>query len=130
MLGCMPVSCQVPINKGIDVWHSFGTHYLLERREKGIFNIGGPGKIQVDQDIYTLGYKDCLYITMGAHDVVFSSDDPHHPANFYMVSAPAHCSYQTRLIRIEDAAKKPLGTAETSNQRVINQFIHPDVLQT
>ena len=44
--------------------------------------------------------------------------------------APAHCSYENRLIRIADAAKKPCGSAETSNQRVINQFIHPDVLKT
>ena len=49
---------------------------------------------------------------------------------FYMVSAPAHRAYETKLIKIEDAAKKPLGAMETSNKRVINQFIHPDVLPT
>lgn len=47
-----------------------------------------------------------------------------------MVSAPAHCGYKTRLLKIADAAKKPLGDAATSNKRVINQFIHPDVLKT
>ena len=47
-----------------------------------------------------------------------------------MVSAPAHRAYETKLIKIEDAAKKPLGAMETSNKRVINQFIHPDVLPT
>ena len=129
-LGCMPVNESVSIDKGIDVWHNFGTHYLLERREIGIFNIGGSGKITVDGTVYNLNYKDCLYITMGAKEVLFSSDDANKPAKFFMVSAPAHCSYENRLIKIEDAAKKPLGNMETSNKRVINQFIHPSVLKT
>ncbi|HIX12724.1 MAG TPA: 5-dehydro-4-deoxy-D-glucuronate isomerase [Candidatus Anaerofilum faecale] len=129
-MGCMPVHETVSIDKGIDVWHNFGTHFLLERREIGIFNIGGDGKISVDGTVYELGYKDCLYITMGAKEVLFSSNDAEKPAKFYMVSAPAHCSYETRLIKIEDAAKKPLGAMETSNKRVINQFIHPSVLKT
>ena len=47
-----------------------------------------------------------------------------------MVSAPAHCSYETRLIKIADAAKKPLGSLETSNKRVINQYFHPDVMNS
>jgi len=129
-MGCMPVKESVPIDKGMDVWATFGTHYLLERREIGIFNIGGAGSIEVDGTTYALGYKDCLYITRGARDVRFRSDDAGKPAKFYMVSAPAHCSYETRLIKIADAAKKPLGSAETANKRVINQFIHPDVLKT
>ena len=129
-LGCMPVKETVSIDKGIDVWANFGTHYFLERREIGMFNIGGDGTVTVDGTVYELGYKDCLYITMGAKEVIFASKDAANPAKFYMVSAPAHCSYETRLLKIADAAKKPLGDAATSNKRVINQFIHPDVLKT
>ena len=129
-LGCMPVREAVPIQKGIDIWANFGTKYFLERREIGIFNIGGPGSISVDGKTYPLGYKDCLYITRGAKEVLFASDAPEQPAKFYMVSAPAHCSYETRLLKLEDANKKPCGDAATSNLRVINQFIHPAVLKT
>lgn len=129
-LGCMPVYEVVSIDKGIDVWANFGTTYFLERREIGIFNIGGAGTITVDGTVYELGYKDCLYITRGAKEVLFASADVNAPAKFYMVSAPAHCSYETKLIKIADAAKRPLGAMETSNKRVINQFIHPDVLKT
>ena len=129
-LGCMPVKESVSIDKGIDVWANFGTHYFLERREVGMFNIGGAGTVAVDGTVYELGYKDCLYITMGAREVHFASADPEKPAKFYMVSAPAHRSYETRLLKLADAAKKPLGDAATSNKRVINQFIHPDVLKT
>ena len=79
---------------------------------------------------YELGYKDCLYITQGTKEVTFASADPEHPAKFYMVSAPAHCSYETRLIKMADANHRPLGSVETCNKRTINQFIHPDVLKT
>ena len=129
-LGCMPVSEKVSIDKGIDVWANFGTHYFLERREIGIFNIGGDGCITVDGTVYELGYKDCLYITRGAKEVLFESADAAKPARFYMVSAPAHTSYETRLLKLADANKRPCGDAKTSNKRVINQFIHPDVLKT
>ena len=129
-LGCMPVKETVSIDKGIDVWANFGTQYFLERREVGMFNIGGSGTVTVDGQVFELGYKDCLYITMGAKEVLFASADGAKPAKFYMVSAPAHCSYETRLLKLADAAKKPLGDAATSNKRVINQFIHPDVLKT
>ena len=130
ILGCMPVKEHVSIEKGIDCWKNFGTHYFLERREIGIFNIGGAGSITADGVEYRLGYKDCLYITKGTKEVIFSSDSEEAPAKFYMVSAPAHTSYETKLITLKDAAKRPLGDANTSNKRVINQFIHPDVLKT
>ena len=129
-LGCMPTTEEVSIDKGIDCWKNFGTHYFLERREIGIFNIGGAGTVTADGVSYKMGYKDCLYITKGTKEVKFASDDAGKPAKFYMVSAPAHTSYTTTFIPIEKAAKRPLGAMETSNKRVINQFIHPDVLET
>ena len=128
--GCMPVNEVVSLDKGLDVWHNFGTKYVLERREIGIFNLGGSGKIIADGIEYALGYKDCLYITMGTKEVTFASDDKENPARFYMVSAPAHRAYETKLITIAEAAKRPLGSVETCNKRVINQFIHPSVLKT
>jgi 4-deoxy-L-threo-5-hexosulose-uronate ketol-isomerase len=129
-LGIMPVRERVPIDKGIDVWANFGTRSFLERREIGIFNIGGPGTAEVDGAAYAMGNKDCLYVSMGAKSVAFASADPREPARFYAVSAPAHKPCETRRITLAEAAKRPLGTAEASNRRVINQFIHPDVLET
>ena len=129
-LGVMPVKEKVSIDKGIDIWHNFGTEYFLERRECGMFNVGGAGKVTADGNVYELGYKDCLYLTRGAKEVYFESADAAASAKFYIVSAPAHCSYENRLIRIADAAKKPCGDAVTSNKRVMNQFIQPSVLKT
>ena len=130
IIGVMPVSEQVPIDKDLDVWRSFGTHSFFERREGGFFNLGGGGVCIVDGKAYKMGYKDCLYIAKGVKEVLFSSEDAENPALFYGASTPAHCSYETRALSIADAAKKHVGSLETSNKRVINQFIHPDVLPT
>lgn len=130
VFGVMPINEAVPIEKGTTIWESFGVSYLLERREAGFFNLGGDGVCVIDGEEYAMGNKDCVYITMGTREVLFKSVNPNSPAKFYGVSAPAHMSYATRLIKIADAAKKPLGSLEASNRRVINQFIHPDVLPT
>lgn len=131
VLGCMPVNETVSIDKGMDVWANFGTKYFLERRELGLFNTGsGAGTVTADGEVYNLGFQDCLYISMGTKEVTFKSDDKNNPAKFYMVSAPAHRACKTTFIALADAEKKPLGAAETSNKRVINQFIHPAVLDT
>ena len=129
-LGIMPVSKVLPINDGIDVWANFGTNFFLERREVGVFNLGGAGWIEADGVRYDLGFEDCLYITKGTKEVLFGSNDGNNPARFYAVSAPAHKVCKTTFISIADANKRPLGDVKTANKRVINQFIHPDVLET
>ena len=130
VLGIMPVREVLPIDRGIDVWKNFGTSFFLERREAGFFNLGGSGVCTVDGAAFPMDPKDCLYISQGAREVVFSSNDPKNPAKFYGVSAPAHRACKTRLLTLKDAARKPLGEAATANKRVIYQFIHPDVLDT
>lgn len=130
VLGIMPVQTRLPINQGIDIWKNFGTEYFLERREAGCFNIGGKGKIIVDGTEYAMGFEDYLYISMGTREVYFESDQADDPARFYLVSAPAHKPCKTTFISFEQANKRPSGTLENANKRVINQFIHPDVLET
>ena len=130
VLGIMPVHEEVSIDKGIDVWANFGTSYFLERREAGVFNLGGKGHIVVDGTRYDLGYEDCLYITKGSKEVSFGSEDPASPAKFYLVSAPAHKACKTTFLSFANANHRPTGEAEFANERVINQFIHPDVLET
>ena len=112
------------------MWANFGTQYFLERREAGVFNLGGRGFIEVDGARYDLGYEDCLYISKGAQKVSFGSADGADPAKFYLASTPAHKECRTTLLTMEKANHRPCGDAAQSNQRVINQFIHPDVLET
>ena len=130
VLGIMPVEKKLSIDDGIDVWANFGTNFFLERREAGVFNLGGAGYIECDGQRFELGFEDCLYISRSTKTVLFGSNDAANPARFYVVSAPAHKDCKTTFISIQDANKRPLGSIETSNKRVINQFIHPDVLET
>ena len=130
VLGVMPVHEKVSIDKGIDVWANFGTEYFLERREIGVFNLGGKGYIEADGTRYDLGYEDCLYITKGTREVCFGSVDSANPAKFYAASYPAHKVCKTTLLTMEKANHRPLGDTNFANKRVINQFIHPDVLET
>lgn len=130
VMGIMPVNEAVSIDKGIDVYANFGTSYILERREAGVFNLGGAGWVEVDGVKYDLGFEDCIYIAKETKSVVFGSNDKENPAKFYVASTPAHKVCKTTLLTIEAANKRPLGGEENSNKRVINQFIHPDVLET
>ncbi len=109
---------------------NLGTSFFLERRELGVINIGGAGKITVDGEEFALTHLDGIYIGMGAKEVVFSSDEAAKPAKFYTLSAPAHKSYPNYNIDITMAKKVPAGEEKNSNKRVINQYIHPDVVDS
>lgn len=104
-----------------------GTKSFLERREIGAVNIGGPGRITVDGTAYEVGSRDVLYVGKGAESVTFESVDGATPARFYLVSTPAHAANPTRLLKIKDAKRLDLGSAETSNVRSIYQLIIPGV---
>lgn len=98
--------------------------YFTERRELGILNIGGAGKITVDGTTYELQRLDALYVGRGNKEVIFSSADAAKPAEFYLLSYPAHAVYPTQLIRSADSAKTKLGSPETANLREITRLIH------
>lgn len=129
-LGCMPVSKPVCLGDGIDIWKALGTKYFLEGRELGIINIGGTGTVRADGTEYTLKNKEGLYVSRGTQEVVFASTDKAAPAKFYMASCPAHRACPTTYIPFDKAIHRDLGALETSNARTINQYIHPDVLET
>ena len=104
--------------------------YFLERREMGVINVGGAGKIMVDEETYQLSKKDCLYIGRGIKSISFSSDAASEPAIFYILSTPAHKEYPTTLMKAGDATPVTLGSAETSNHRTIYKYIYADGIQS
>ena len=115
--------------------------YFLERREMGVINIGGSGKITIDGKEYEVGYKEAMYIGMGSKDIVFDSVDAENPARFYINSAPAHKTYPTVLIKpkgtpedgvviVKDENKVELGSLEEANHRVICKYILPGQVES
>lgn len=130
VMGAMPTTQVLDIEKNIDCMANFGVNYLLERRELGIINIGGKGVVKADENVYPMKTLDCLYVSMGTKKVTFESEDPANPAKFYMCTTPAHKPCPNKLIDIDVANKSHLGSPATSNERTINQMIHPAVLET
>ena len=104
--------------------------YFLQRREMGVINIGGEGTVTVYGTVYTLRYKDGLYIGRGSRDISLASADPDHPAKFYLNSCPAHKEYPTVYIRPEDCVRVELGSLEQSNHRTICKYILPGQVES
>lgn len=103
-----------------------GAPYLLERRELGLINIGGPGSVSVDGNKHGLDPRDGLYVGMGAKELEFSSTDKENPAKFYLNCAPAHAAYPTDRATFAEAEPIELGDIAQSNKRTIRKYIHPD----
>ena len=104
--------------------------YFLERRELGIINVGGPGKVQVDGETIELGYKEALYVGRGKKEVSFSNADTGKPAHYYLNSALAHREYPVKKVGLADAEVMELGSLETSNARRINKLIVGGIVES
>lgn len=99
-------------------------HPFLERRELAIVNVSSvEGTVTVDGESFTLGNKDCLYVTMGAKDVEFAGSG----ARYYLASCPAHKAFSTRKLGIADANALDRGSLAESNERTIYQLVIPGV---
>ena len=124
--GIMPVNDSVRL----DSIPPLRSEYFTERRELGIFNVGGKGIVKVDGEAFILEYKEALYLGQGKRNVVFTTDDKNKPAKFYLNSAPAHKTYPDRKITKKEADVVVLGSLETSNHRTINKMLVNSVLPT
>ena len=103
---------------------------FLTRREMGIFNVGGPGEVKAGNEVYTLNYKEALYLGSGEREVTFRSLDPTHPAKFYFNSTTAHRNYPDRKVTKQNAIVAEMGLLEGSNHRCINKMLVSQVLPT
>ncbi|GAB3504841.1 5-dehydro-4-deoxy-D-glucuronate isomerase [Spirosoma knui] len=124
--GVQPTTSQV----NVPTYPELRSDYFLERREMGVINVGDAGTIEVDGQHFELNKLDCLYIGRGSRHVTFSSQSGESPAQFYLLSAPAHKEYPTQKAAQADVFSAPMGAAETANERVIYRYIHRDGLQS
>ncbi len=118
--GAMPVQQPVSLPNPVELKANF----FLERRELGIINVGGKGVVIANGMKYEVHKMDCLYIGKGIPEVVFWSEDAAQPAQFFLLSAPAHAAHPPALCTKAAATPQHLGAAATANQRTIYKYIH------
>ena len=124
--GAMPVGEDLPL-EAID---PLKARWFTERREVGVYNVGGPGVVRVGGEVFPLQFKEALYIGRGDREVTFISDNAAHPAKFYFNSATAHTAYPCRKVTKADAVVAHMGSLEMSNERNINKMLVNQVLPT
>lgn len=117
--GAVPGAAPLVLNRVAET----GTPSILDRREMGVVNVGGPGTVTAAGQRWEMAKGDVLYLPMGAGPVTFEG-----AGRFYITSCPAHSAHPARLIRLEQARTLEMGAPETANHRTINQFIHPEVM--
>ena len=123
----------VPTNDKLKLLSStkeMAAEYFLQRREIGIINIGGDGLITADEKVFSLAYKDALYIGKGTKEIDFASIRPEQPAKFYFVSYPAHMEYPTVHRKFSEAESVQLGSQKDANKRTIYKYIHPNGIKS
>jgi 4-deoxy-L-threo-5-hexosulose-uronate ketol-isomerase len=122
----------IPATKSLEleVIDPLKAQFFTDRREIGIINVGGVGKVKVNDTVYELGYKEALYIGAGQKKIFFESNEKSKPAHFYINSAPAHHAFPDKKITLADADVREMGSLETSNHRKINRLIVNSVVQT
>jgi 4-deoxy-L-threo-5-hexosulose-uronate ketol-isomerase len=102
---------------------------FLDRRELGIINVGGSGKVTVDGEEYLLQNKEALYVGQGCKDVVFDALNGEQPL-FYINSAPAHKKFPNKKVNRENAEIVQMGEEKFANKRIINKLIVNSVVET
>jgi 4-deoxy-L-threo-5-hexosulose-uronate ketol-isomerase len=122
----------MPVNKPIDLSEvpALNKGPFLARRELGIINVGGNGKVNVDGKEWALSAREGLYVPQGTNTLVFTSDSKDAPAKFYLASTPAHARYETVKIDIAKANPMPVGAPASANARTIYQYINPDICKS
>lgn len=121
-----------PVSKAVQLTNDpeLRAEYFLERREIGIINVGNTGSVTADGVQYHLNKLDCLYLGKGTKEVSFSSNNKSEPAIYFLLSAPAHHTYENRKLTKEEASPVELGDQSTANRRTIYKYIHLDGIRS
>ena len=106
------------------------SEFFLQRRELGIINLGGAGVVTADGKEFETKKLDCLYLGKETKEVSFQSGDAAQPAQYFILSAPAHAIYPNTLMKNAEAMPVELGERQTANERTIYKYIHEDGIRS
>jgi 4-deoxy-L-threo-5-hexosulose-uronate ketol-isomerase len=104
--------------------------HFLERREAGLVNIGGPGIVRAEGTEHRLAHLDALYLGRGSGEVSFASVSESEPAQFWLLSYPAHVKHPSRHVPFDNAQGDKLGSREGANERTLYKLIHAGAFPT
>lgn len=126
------VGSAVPTTEALtlDAGDELRADYFCERRELGVLNFGASGTVTVDGTEHQLEKCDCLYIGRGSKEISFVSADGSTPAEFYLISYPAHAQHPTTKATPADATRVELGSKDECNERTICQYIHENGIKS
>jgi len=124
--GAKPVTKKIKLETHIEL----KADYFLERRELGIINVGGKGKVWIDGKEFKLEKLDCVYAGKGSREILFESEDAFSPALFYLLSSPAHQTYPAQLLTGAQANPTEMGAVNTANERTIYKYIYADGIKS
>ena len=97
---------------------------FLQTREMGVINIGGPGAITADGEVFSLDTEDGAYLGCGTEEVAFASLDPANPAKFYVTSLLAFQKYPNCKIGKDSVQLNPCGSQEGASARIVKKYIY------
>jgi 4-deoxy-L-threo-5-hexosulose-uronate ketol-isomerase len=122
----------VPLKKPLELEKDpiLQSDYFLQERELGIINVGGDAVVMAGKKKYKLEKLDCLYIGKGTEKVSFISRNRDVPAVLYLLSAPAHATYPTTVLKKQEAASSPPGSLESGSQRAVCRYIHKNGIKS
>ena len=98
----------MPVNQSVELvgCKELASDTFLQRREMGVINIGGKGKITVDGTAYDLKQYDGLYVGMGAKTLSFERSSISTPVRRIRRIRPLRLIL-TRRISVRSARSKP-----------------------